>query len=175
MALSGAVPGSDESVAAAATGSDLQRQLWSLAGQALDKDPNGSATRLYVDALNAMIDQQTVHLAAMSNRVPGTVLALEVLGAAAALGLLAVYLAVLGRGVLPVLLGATLVAILLFVTWIAPPEVSSRSSPPRSSPNAYPWNYPQRPPALIGDAGASNSSISAPCPTFQLVSVRGRT
>ena len=64
-----------------------------------------------------MIDQQTVHLAAMGNRVPGTVLALEVLGAAAALGLLAVYLAVLGRGVLPVLLGATLVAILLFVTF----------------------------------------------------------
>ena len=117
IALSAAVPGSDESVAAAAAGSDLQRQLWSLAGQALDRDPVGSATRLYVDSLNAMIDQQTVHLAAMSNRVPGTVLALEVLGAAAALGLLAVYLAVLGRGVLPVLLGATLVAILLFVTF----------------------------------------------------------
>ena len=117
IALSDAVPGSDESVAAAATGSALQRRLWSLAGQALDKDPIGSATRLYVDSLNAMIDQQTVHLAAMGNRVPGTVLALEVLGAAAALGLLAVYLAVLGRGVLPVLLGAALVAILLFVTF----------------------------------------------------------
>jgi len=117
IALSDAVPGSDESVAAAAAGSDLQRQLWSLAGQALDRDPIGSATRLYVDSLNEMIDQQTVHLAAMGNRVPGTVLALEVLGAAAALGLLAVYLAVLGRGVLPVLLGATLVAILLFVTF----------------------------------------------------------
>ena len=117
IVLSDAVPGSDESVAAAAAGSALQRQLWSLAGQALDRDPVGSATRLYVDSLNAMIDQQTVHLAAMSNRVPGTVLALEVLGAAAALGLLAVYLAVLGRGVLPVLLGAALVAILLFVTF----------------------------------------------------------
>jgi len=61
--------------------------------------------------------RKAVHLAAISNRVPGTVLALEVLGAAAALGLLAVYLAVLGRGVLPVLLGAALVAILLFVTF----------------------------------------------------------
>ena len=117
IVLSDAVPGSDESVAAAAAGSALQRQLWSLAGQALDRDPIGSATRLYVDSLNEMIDQQTVHLAAMGNRVPGTVLALEVLGAAAALGLLAVYLAVLGRGVLPVLLGAALVAILLFVTF----------------------------------------------------------
>jgi hypothetical protein len=88
IALSDAVPGSDESVAAAAAGSDLQRQLWSLAGQALDKDPIGSATRLYVDSLNATIE--AAGGSSMDARW-------EVLGAAAALGLLAVYLAVLGR------------------------------------------------------------------------------
>lgn len=55
--------------------------------------------------------------AALSNRVPATVLLLEVLGAAAALGLLAVYLAIPGRGVLPVVLGAALVAMVLFVTF----------------------------------------------------------
>ena len=96
-----------------------------------------------------MIDQQTVHLAAMSNRVPGTVLALEVLGAAAALGLLAVYLAVLGRGVLPVLLGATLMAILLFVTFDLdrPTRGLIQVEPTALVAQCAPWNYPQRPPA----------------------------
>ena len=40
----------------------LQRQLWSLAGQAIGAAPIASAPRLYVDALNAMIDAQTVRL-----------------------------------------------------------------------------------------------------------------
>jgi len=88
-----------------------------LAGQALQADPNGIASRLYVESLNEVINLQTLHIAALSNRIPGTVLLLEVLGPAAALGLLAVYLAILGRGVLPVLLGAALVAMVLFVTF----------------------------------------------------------
>jgi len=45
------------------------------------------------------------------------VLALEVIFAAAALGLLAFYLALLGRGVLPVLLAAVLIGCLLLVTF----------------------------------------------------------
>jgi hypothetical protein len=47
-----------------------------------------------------MIDEETVRVAALSNRVPTAVLVLEVLGAALALGLLAAYLAIVGRGVL---------------------------------------------------------------------------
>ena len=85
IALSDHVPGSDDSVAAVAVGADLQRQLWTLAGQALQADPNGNASRLYVESLNEVINLQTLHVAALSNRVPGTVLLLEVLGAAAAL------------------------------------------------------------------------------------------
>src|SRR5664279_2572974 len=117
IALSDHLPGSDDSVTAVAVGADLQPQLWTLGGRALQADPNGNASRLYVESLNEVINLQTLHVAALSNRVPGTVLLLEVLGAAAALGLLAVYLAVLGRGVLPVLLGAALVAMVLFVTF----------------------------------------------------------
>jgi hypothetical protein len=45
------------------------------------------------------------------------VLALEVIGAAAALGLLGLYLSVLGRGVLPVVLAAALVSGLVLVTF----------------------------------------------------------
>ena len=81
----------------------LQRRLWSLAGQALDDAPIASAPRLYVDSLNAMIDQQTVRIAALNNRVPGTVLLLEVVAAAVALGLLALYLSLLSRGPVAVL------------------------------------------------------------------------
>ena len=44
-------------------------------------------------------------------------LVLEIIGGAMALGLLAVYLAVVGRGVLTVILAATLVTLLLFVTF----------------------------------------------------------
>ena len=100
-----------------AGGRKLQRQLWGLAGEALAKAPIASAPRLYVETLNTMIDQQTVRVAALNNRVPGPVLAVEVIFAAAALGLLAFYLAILGRGVLPVLLAAGLVCLLLFVTF----------------------------------------------------------
>jgi hypothetical protein len=64
-----------------------------------------------------MIDMQTVRVAGLSNRVPGPVLAVEVVGAAVALGLLAFYLALLGRGVITVLLAAGLVSLLLLVTF----------------------------------------------------------
>ena len=63
-----------------------------------------------------MIDAETARVAALSNRVPTAVLVLEVLGSALALGLLAAYLAIVGRGVLAVLLASALVAFLLLVT-----------------------------------------------------------
>jgi hypothetical protein len=115
--LSAAVPGSTKSKQAIADGAKLQRELWRLAGQALADAPEASAPRLYVETLNEMIDMQTVRVAALNNRVPGAVLALEVIFAAAALGLLAFYLALLGRGVLPVLLAAALICGLLLVTF----------------------------------------------------------
>jgi hypothetical protein len=111
------VPSSDEARRAQADGEVLNRELWRLAGQALDGAPTASAPRLYVETLNEMIDQQTVRVAALNNRVPGPVLALEVIGAAVALGLLAFYLALVGRGVLTVVLAAALVSGLLLVTF----------------------------------------------------------
>ena len=79
--------------------------------------PIASAPRLYVDTLNDMIDQQTVRLSALNNRVPGAVLGLEVIGAAVVVGLLALYLSVLGRGILAAVTAALLVTMLLFVTF----------------------------------------------------------
>ena len=115
--LSESVPSSDEARRAQADGELLQRELWRLAGQALDGAPTASAPRLYVETLNQMIDQQTVRVAALNNRVPGAVLTLEVVGAAVALGLLAFYLALVGRGVVTVVLAAALVSGLLLVTF----------------------------------------------------------
>jgi hypothetical protein len=114
--LSNFVPGSAPQRAAAARELQIQRQLWALAGQSLVGAPNASAPRLYVETLNEMIDAQTTHVAALSNRVPTAVLALEVLGAAIALGLLAAYLAIVGRGVVAVMIASVLVTMLLLVT-----------------------------------------------------------
>ena len=114
--LSDEVPGSDEADAARADEERIERRLWSLAGSALNAAPIASAPRLYVETLNEMIDGETVRVAALSNRVPTAVLVLEMLGAALALGLLAAYLAIVGRGVLAVLLASALVAFLLLVT-----------------------------------------------------------
>ena len=95
----------------------IQRRLWALGGQAISAAPVASAPRLYVDSLNTTIDEQTVRVSALNNRVPGAVIAVEVVGAALALGLLALYLSVLGRGLVPMLLGALLITTLLLVTF----------------------------------------------------------
>ncbi len=57
-----------------------------------------SAPRLYVESLNEMIDMQTTRVAAINNRVPTAISLVVVLGAAVALALMAVYLAMFSRG-----------------------------------------------------------------------------
>ena len=117
LRMSHEVPNSAAMQRTAAREDVLQQRLWGLAGQAIGAAPIASAPRLYVDALNTMIDEQTVRLSALNNRVPGSVLALEVIGAAIALGLLALYLSVLGRGLWPMVFATVLVTMLLLVTF----------------------------------------------------------
>ncbi len=102
LQLAHSIPNSPAARAAVVDGSLIQRRLWNLAGQALDGAPNANSTRLYVDSLNSMIDMQTVRVASLNNRIPSEVLILEIVGAAVALGLLALYLAIIGRGVFTV-------------------------------------------------------------------------
>lgn len=111
------VPGTSSLAATTAEQGRVQRDLWRLAGEAMNRDPQGSAPRLYVDSLNAMIDQQTVRLSGLNNRVPSAVLWLELLAAALALGILALYLSMLGRGHVTVGAAAILVSILVLVTF----------------------------------------------------------
>lgn len=62
IGLSNAEPDSPGARHAAAVGLQLQRELWALAGQALDDAPRASAPRLYVESLNELINSQTVRL-----------------------------------------------------------------------------------------------------------------
>lgn len=95
----------------------IQRRLWRLAGQSIAAAPVGSAPRLYVDSLNDTFDAQQARLSSLTNRVPGAVLALEVFGAAVAMGLLSLHISVLGRGLVAMLAAAALVTLLLLVTF----------------------------------------------------------
>jgi len=117
LRLSHVVPGTAAANQTVAQGSALQRQLWSLAARAVQQQPVATAPRLYEDSLNAMIDEQTVRVAGLSNRVPTEVLLLEIIGAAIALGLLGLHVGVLGRGMVAVLLAAAMVSALLYVTF----------------------------------------------------------
>lgn len=111
------VPGSTGMRRTSAAEGAVQRRLWSLAGQSIDAAPNASAPRLYVDSLNDTFDAQLTRLSSLTNRVPGAVLALEVLGAAIAMGLLSLHIAVLGRGLVAMLSAAALITLLLLVTF----------------------------------------------------------
>ena len=115
LELSKSVPTTARFDDAVAHEDTLQRRLWRLAGDALTAAPRDSAPRLYVETLNEMIDQQTVRVAALNNRIPTAVLVLEVFGAAFAFGLLALYTALHGRGATTVVLAGALVTVLLVV------------------------------------------------------------
>jgi hypothetical protein len=115
--LTKAIPGSADAREIIAVESDLQRQLWALAGEAVARKPVDTAPRIYVETLNTMIDAQETRVAGLNNRVPDAVLILEVVGGAVGVALLAFYLSVLGRGLVTVLLAAGLVTMLLLVTF----------------------------------------------------------
>ncbi len=117
LALSRAVPGTAGFKKAVADANMIRNQLWGLAGTALDNDPSGSATRLYVESLNDMIDMQTTRISALENRVPTTVVYVQLFGGSFAVGLLAMYLAMLHRSVTTALLAAGMVMVILLVTF----------------------------------------------------------
>jgi hypothetical protein len=115
--ISKEVPGSAGMRRTTAAESVLQRRLWRLAGQSIGSAPSASAPRLYVDSLNETFDDQEARLSSLTNRVPGAVLVLEVFGAAVAVGLLALHITVLGRGIIAMLAAGALVTLLLLVTF----------------------------------------------------------
>jgi hypothetical protein len=117
VAMANLVPDSAAFDAASAKMDERQRDLWRLAGDAVAADPNGTAPRLYVDTLNEMIDAHADRAASLRNRVPPTVLLLQVLATAIALGALALYLALLGRGLGTSLVATVVVLLIVFITF----------------------------------------------------------
>lgn len=90
------------------------RDLWSLAGSAMAAAPQDNAPRLYVESLNALIDRHTDRVTSLRNRVPDSVWILQILGSGIALGALALYLAMLGRGLITPLVAGVFVVLILF-------------------------------------------------------------
>src|SRR4029077_7633954 len=95
------VPGSAAFTRASAEGQVIQRELWAGAGDAMNESPSSNASRLYMETLNEMIDEHTTRVAALANRIPDSVMFLQIGVAALAFGVLALYLEVLGRARLP--------------------------------------------------------------------------
>jgi hypothetical protein len=115
--LGNQVPDSDRFDEDVAQIGDVQRQLWSVAGDAVRADPDGTAPRLYIETLNSMIDSHTDRVTSLRNRVPGTVLILQVFGSAIGVGTLSLYLALLGRGLITSLVATTVVILILFISF----------------------------------------------------------
>lgn len=107
-------PDSVEFDAAAKEMDDLHVDLWRIAGEAIVKAPQDSAPRLYIETLNDTIDRHADRVASLRNRVPSAVWILQILGSAVALGVLALYLSLLGRGLLTPLLAGVFVVLILF-------------------------------------------------------------
>lgn len=115
--LAGQVPDNEEFMVADQRMTAIQQDLWAAAGEAVRADPMGTAPRLYIESLNEMIDRHTDRDASLRNRVPTSVMVLEVVGSAVALGTLSLYLALLGRGAVTSLVAAVVVILILFVSF----------------------------------------------------------
>jgi len=112
-----AVPDTGPYRTAVANLEGLQGELWTLAGDAVSADPVGTGPRLYIETLNNMIDTHTSRVASLGNRVPTPVMVLLVFGSAVAVGVLAFYLTLLGKGLATSLITAAVVLIILFVSF----------------------------------------------------------
>lgn len=115
--LGNQVPFTDRFDAAAERFDALQRALWARAGEAVAADPTGTAPRLYVETLNEMIDLHSDRIASLRNQVPPAVMVLQLSVVAIGLGVLALYLSMLGRSLVTPLVAAVVLVVILFVSF----------------------------------------------------------
>ena len=64
-----------------------------------------------------MIDTHNSRVTSLRNRVPSPVVVLQVLGSAVAVGVLSLYLTLLGRGITTSLVAAAVMIVILFVSF----------------------------------------------------------
>jgi hypothetical protein len=115
IAMSHVRPGSGPFNAAVKESRSIQNPLWANAAAALDRAPTEVAPQLYEEALNVMIDMDTTRVAALNNRIPFAVIALQVIGSAVVAGALAFYLGLHDRGSAAALLGSVFIILILMV------------------------------------------------------------
>jgi hypothetical protein len=117
IALADSVPDSGEFDAAVLDIAATQRLLWADAAAAVRADPEGTAPRLYIESLNETIDAHTSRVASLRNRVPNAVMLLQIITSAAALGILALYITMLGRSTVPSVFAGAVVVLILFISF----------------------------------------------------------
>lgn len=117
IALADSVPDSAEFDAAVLDITVTQRLLWADAAAAVQADPDGTAPRLYIESLNETIDAHTSRVASLRNRVPNAVMMLQIITSAAALGILALYITMLGRSTVPSIFAGAVVVLILFISF----------------------------------------------------------
>ncbi|MGA9276873.1 hypothetical protein [Ilumatobacter sp.] len=115
--LADQVPFTDQFDADVAEFNGLQRGLWSEAGRAVEVDATGTGPLTYIPMLNEMFEAHTERMSSLRNRVPTSVMLLQIGGSAIAIGVLAAYLALLGRSEITALLAAAFVVVILFVSF----------------------------------------------------------
>ncbi|MGB0112233.1 MAG: hypothetical protein WBP59_03350 [Ilumatobacteraceae bacterium] len=111
------VPFTDQFDADVAEFNGLQRALWAEAGRSIEVDATGTGPLMYAPMLNEMIEAHAERMASLRNRVPTSVMLLQVGGSAIAIGVLAAYLALLGRSEVTALLAGAFVVVILFVSF----------------------------------------------------------
>ena len=77
----------------------------------------GTAPRVYIETLNAMIDTDNDRVSSLRNRVPETIVLLQVVGRSIALGTFALYLALLGRSEVTSISAAAFVSLILLISF----------------------------------------------------------
>jgi hypothetical protein len=115
VAINDRIPGERKYEVARLSAQRINDELWALAIRALEIDPVGSGTRLYVEALNHQIDMEAARAGALNNRIPGPVLTVQIIGSIAAVAMFGLYIGLLGRSFATVLTAAVVIVLILLV------------------------------------------------------------
>lgn len=114
--LATSVPNSAEFDRIRADIREFEDALWAIVDEVVRADPLATAPRVYVEAVNTMFDSHESRVASLRNRVPSSVVVVEVAGSAIALGVLALYVTMRGNRLSATWLTAGLAVLILFVS-----------------------------------------------------------
>lgn len=115
IALSAEAPGSEPFRRLVATSSTVEADLWLRAAASLETAPTANASRLFVESLNELFDDDTTRVAELADHVPTTVVYLQIAASTLAVGVMSAHFAALGRRRLPAAITVLAFATVLLV------------------------------------------------------------